>query len=425
MDITVIRVTFDPDDSEFQFALAGDYPSGVEWFINIEGPFGTIKAQDFDNPDAVGAVTTLSIPSADPIQEGEYIFTVTAWQAALPGFTRPPKDQLTHTVCYEPKQKFKLSVSDDCVDLKIRDITEYPLLYDEDTFSRLITVGYPFIDCINTPPDETYDTPSVTFSMAQPDGKTYEHVTWQVRGTSGGEFLFESGVWQIIYEITYQEGAVDHYVQCSLDLCAAVECVDEHWSRLIGEACDSGGIAKLSAAEQGKIQTLLGHLAMYAHYVNCNDRENAVRYYNLIKEAATPSCTIEESPSVIKNPVPGQRVWYPVLSEEFGDGFDTVTGDELMASVTNGMLVFKGSFNGGPYPSGGTELIKQAFFERIGISFTNTNTGIVLYAAAGPSLMAVAKVYPDNGSMFIVPSADPFDTTEDFLIQGTFAIGIA
>lgn len=424
MATSLIRVEIDPGNSEFDFTFAGDFPDGVEWFVGIEGPFGTIKAVDFASPDATGASASDTIVSADPIQAGNYKLTVYDWSLTAPGGVRVPKVLHQYDLCYEPEAPFVLKVSDDCVNLIVEDDTEYPTPVSPGDFSRIITLGYPFIDKIVTPPDETLTEETNIISMAQPDGKTYEFVDWDVKGSSSGTFSFTSGVWDIQYLITYTQDAVAHTVQCSLDLCAAVECVDKYWSALAAKACNVGGLSKLPADEFDKVTTLIAHLSLYAHYVNCNDRVNAVRYYNLIKDITGGTCAIGEEPSVIKHPVPGQRVWYPVLGDEFDNSYATVAGEELSASVTNGMLVFKGRFTASSFNPSGLRIVEKAFFDRIGVSIANSNTALFADSGVGSGDIVCGTLYPNSGALWIKPSGGSFNTSSEYTIQGTFAIEI-
>lgn len=421
---SLIRVEVDPDNSNFDFTLQGTFASGVNWFIGIEGPFGTIKAVNFSSVDATGAPATVSIPSTDPIQVGDYKITVYEWSLSAPGGVRVPKVLHQYDLCYEPERPFVLQVSDDCVNLTAKDITEYPTLATPVDFARVITVGYPFIDKIVTPPDEVLDAETNIVSMAQPDGKVYEFVEWDIKGSSSGTFAFASGVWDVQYFITYTQDAVRHLVQCSLDLCAAVDCVDKFWSALAAKACNVGGLSKLPANEFDKVTTLIGHLSLYAHYVNCNDRPNAVRYYNLIKDITGSACTIGEEPSVVKYPVPGQRVWYPVLPGEFDSGYGSVTGNELSASVTNGMLVFKGKFTSSSFNAAGLKMLDKDFFDRIGVSIVSSNTALFADSLVGSGDIVCGTVYPNGGDLWVKPSGGSFNINSEYTIQGTFAIEI-
>jgi hypothetical protein len=415
---SLIRVEVDPDNSQFDFTFAGTFPSGVEWFIGIEGPFGEIKAINFSSPDATGASATASVVSSDPIQAGEYHLTVYDWPVDGPGDARPPRVLHQYTLCYEPSRPFVLSVSDDCVNLTIRDATQYPTLASLVDFSRTIELGYPFIDGLVTPPNETFNAQTNVVSMAQPDGKVYEFVNWSVKGSSSGTFSFTSGVWDIRYGIAYTQDAVSYYVQCSLDLCAAVSCVDTFWSNLAAKACNVGGLSKLPADEFDKVAALIGHLSLYAHYVNCNDRPNSVKYYNLIKDITGQDCTIGEEPSVVKHPMPGQRIWYPVASDEMANSHEP-TG--LAASITNGMLVFKGTFTGGAFLAAGEEVISKDFFDRIGVSLTNANS---ITFVDDSDVVFAGIAYPENGALWVKPTTLAFDSASDFAFNGTIAIEI-
>ena len=406
------------------FNLSATFPSGVEWFIGVVGPYGTIKALpnpilESTTPDLDGNTGQVLVTPTDPLDAGEYVFTIVYWDKFELNGDRAVQQTITYTFCYEPLRQFVLGVSDDCVNLRVQDLTSYPA---NTAFTRSMVVRYPEIPKLQTPPDVTYTVADVDHSLAHTDSKIYEFVTWVVTGESSGTFQEVSGVWTITYMSTYQQDSVNHEVLCNLDLCGAIACMDTWWTEIRANLCNMNGWQNLPTATQTELFQLLGDINMFNYYVNCNDTTNARIYYNRVKEVIGDTCA-DEVPKVATSPSPYSNTWTLVPQASMSNLFEPDPTDPLAFKFVNGVCYFKGKFLSGTWTDAGVEFIKPAFFTDLGITISNGGVAVVVDAVAGANPLGVGVAFPNtDNALYIRKIQAAIDTASDFSIASSFAI---
>jgi hypothetical protein len=409
MAITSIKATFDTDAKTITFDIVGDF-TNVEYYIGVEGPYGTIKALDLGSADLSSPSGQVVVNSVDPLDAGDYTLSVTAQDQD----GSPPAEEYEYEFCFQDNQQFNLQLSDDCQTLYVEDVTDYPPV-DDDDFTRTIIVSYPVIDCITTPDDLTLTEQRNLVDMAQPDAKVYEFVTWNATGTSTGQFLESTGIWTISYPATYKVDAETWEVICNYDLCNLLTCLDDFWSDVNSEACAVGSFDNLDASLQGQIHYVNGYMSMFSYAKACLNQTLAKKYYNYLRDIL--GCEASASvPKVVKSPSPYGDDWTVVTLES---GFTADPMLPLQVRIINNQLHFRGSFSG-TAATGGTKLVDVTFWDNLGVQLEDDMMSALSTILINADDLDDGVAYVENGHLYIRAlqnhSAVQFYTITDTLL---------
>jgi hypothetical protein len=393
MATTSIKATFDVDALTITFDIVGDF-ADVEYYVGVEGPYGTIKALDTGSPDLSSPSGQVVVTSVDPLDAGDYILKVTA-QDQVDIAALPPAEAYEYEFCFRDDQMFDLVLSDDCKTLYLEDNTTYPTVDGED-FERLIILSYPVLDKIETPADLTFTEEKNLTDMAQPDGKIYEYVTWNATGTSNGQFLEENGIWTVSYPATYGIDAETWEVICNYDLCNLLDCLDEFWTKVNTEVCGVGTFENLPASLKAQIHIVNGYMSMFAFAKECKDQVMAKKYYNLL--AGILKCTgATSTPNVVQSPAPYGDEWTNVTLEA---GFTTDVVNPLQVRIINSQVFFRGQFQGAAATTG-TKLVDVAFWDTLGVQLGDVRIASLSVTLINADILDDGVAYADNGSLYI------------------------
>lgn len=395
MSVSSIEVTFDVDNSTLIFDLEGTFPSGVEWFVGAEGPYGDIKVINTGSPDATGDTpANINVISIDPLDAGTYILKVT--RRDLNPLAKNEFLEFEYEFCYKPTGQFQLKVSDNCETLYVEDVTQYPTS-SGDLLERVITVRYPVIDCIQTPGDAVYSGQKVQQSMVQPDGNIYANVTWVVSGKSSGLFEQSADEWTVIYPAEYKLDGVDHLVVCNTNPCSNLNCIDSYWDQVYNAACSSGGFVQLPSNILANLTALMSALTLHRTAVECGDISKANKYHEQIKNIT--GCTEPDGPVIIKSNAPYGDDWIAIT--DFENGYNTNPGNPLMMRIINNAVYFKGGFNGSTWDANGLKLIPLSVFEDAGIELSD---GMAVSGSAltlNAPFFDTAVIYTNGGEVYV------------------------
>lgn len=412
MALNTILVTLSSED--IVVAVDSDYPAGTQWFLGIEGPYGDIKVIDLESPDDTAQSPEITVALEDPLDDGNYIFTLTLY----PDGEENDAVTVTKTFCLSRDTELTVTVTDDCEELTVEDETSYPTIV---AMNRSHTIRYPIIPGVTATDDLIATSARVVLNMVQSDGLIYEFVTWTVVTDVTGIFSHESGIWTFNYPIAYTQSVVNYEVRCNLDLCGAIACVDNAWLSLMADACTRGGITKLPVGQQEKIQTLLGHMAMYSYWVQCGNAAKTREYYDKIVALTSVNCSPDTSPKPITTSVAVGLGWTQFPEDAYVNGYAQVLGSELSWRLEGRSMYFKGAVDGNAFSSTGLNMIDPSYF---------TDLGITLAAGVRIPIMDVATSDVEGCVGFLVVASNGLDiyaanninAAHNFAIGGTLLI---
>lgn len=396
--LSSLVVTF--ESANINVSGTSSFAASTTWFLGIEGPSGTLKTLDLGTPDDTAQNPDIDIVIASLV-DGDYTFTLTVHPSNDPGQAQT----FTQEFCLERDTTLDINVTDDCEELTVSDDTIYPIT---ETLTRLHTIQYPTVPGVSPTADLTSANAEVTIDMALSDGLRYEFVTWTVVTDVSGTFSHTTGIWKFIYPITFTQSVVNHEVRCNTDLCGAIACVDSAWLSLIDEACNRGGINKLPPGEQEKLQTLLGHLALYRFWSDCGNSTKATEYYDKIVALTSVDCSPDTSPKAIDSTVQLGFGWTEIPSSAYAANHSQVLGSELSWRLDGRTMYFRGAIDIDAFSTSGLEAIEADYWTGLGITFADGIAPLLDINTSTPNgCIGFVKVVSNALWIFATASADP------------------
>lgn len=417
--IQTVKFTLRPDIERIRIDFTSVFAAGVQWFFAVEGPYGTIKALDLGTVDFTGENGQFDIEPTGPLGEGDYVLTAIAWDLFEINGQRAAQIRRDVAFCYEPEREFEISLEGGCSTVKAKDINLYPTIA---SITRAMSIEYPTVPKLPTPDDATSSQPMFEISAAQPDGNVWENVTWRASGSSSGVFRTVVGEVTIEYPLTYNQGVTDLFVKCALDLCGAVDCVASFWAGLNAKACGVGGISKLKQGEQDRAFAALAALSVHAHYAQCDDTANAIKWLGEVEKALGKTCP--DGPKAVRNALPWQDEWNVLGDADLGAGFTVDAVNPLSVRIVNGVAYFRGNFRGTIWSVNGGELIPPAFFQALGQPVL-LGSGAIMGRAVPPSVEVPAgAAYVNQGGIWVRSSGSGFDPSSlaRYTIYGSISL---
>lgn len=293
--------------------------NNIHAYISIEGPNGTVKAKTYPSTEDIAIIGTgnsgtykADIPtdSDGDFVTGSYVFDIDIEDRNDPDGT--PLESETATYTFTPEGITPdLQVKVDCITKKL--VATDATAYGDLTPARTITIDHPVVPNVSDPTNTTTSTSQQIIDI------TKNNVTYNV--TLFSDISQTSTTGSYTFTLTESvEAFKSIYVQCDLDLCNLIDCINSKVKTLIGDC----GLTDMPPAKKKELDAIRLNLAMYHHWLACNNWEEASYYYNKLKE-------------LIPNTVCADDTVVQDISDH--DGFQYLQGETGSETITSFIII--------------------------------------------------------------------------------------
>lgn len=404
-----VTLTFDLKEGSGTFGKLSVVATGLaseNHEVKVVGPLGTIR----DYPGVADGTTSFTVTVDLPLDVngdvvlGDYTVFVKG------------SSEVSDTFCLTNGTVSALSVGveEDCLglDLHLTDNSSYPTGV---TVVRSWTVQHPVIPPTTTPSNTTSANSTVSVSLVRSNGLAYRNVSYQivyeVEIDEPTEKTVSGDTWTWVISYSPTDYNQEFVVSCGGALCGEFNCIDTTLRNLLDKACTAGGINALPKHEGEKFQLLLSALTLYNHAIKCQEFATA-RYYKELIDDLNGVCAEATTPQPINtNPAYSSSSWVTIPDDQYLNGYSAVLSDPLQYRATNGVLFFRGKFQGNSFSTSGLQIIDSDYWDNQGIGiFDRVTTPIIDLDISGSPQGCVGYAKSIGGNqleVYFLGSVDP------------------